>query len=171
MAEGEGMNRSGAGTAMGDNAFQFHLEEYKSVRHEIKERIEAIRALEREVMLGSFAIYSWLAVSTTENLLFLSVIASWLPVALVLVANWRRVDERQQILALAQYIKEMESKMGSQSLKGWETWWNEYRDTFYGSQKDRSRGYWINIEDYGLYASITISFLFTVVILAKMATS
>jgi hypothetical protein len=33
-------------------------------------------------------------------------------------------------------MKEMESKMASQSLKRWETCWNEYRNAFYGSQKD-----------------------------------
>jgi hypothetical protein len=98
----------------------FHIEEFKALRAEIDQRIASMRTLEREAVLGAFAIYAWLATQSSIESFYLPLAASWLPVLLAIVTNMRREAERQQIDRLGLYIRMIEEEFASARIQGWE---------------------------------------------------
>ncbi len=93
------------------------MREYESLRKEIEQDIQELRAVERYAVLGTAAIWTWLA--STTNLPVIFRLAWWIPLFLVILAGIRAFAIWQMMKLAALYIKQLEERLG---VEGWETY-------------------------------------------------
>lgn len=137
----------------------FHVEEYKALRAEIVDRIQSVRAVERESLLGVGAFYAWLVTQVNHEAPWVFVIVSILPIAVSFMAHFRRKAELQQIERLGRYLKDIESKYAMPKLAGWEHF---LADPKRSRTKDASFGYWRNGTRYVIALTMVATLLFVV---------
>lgn len=98
-----------------DPQADFLLHEYDSLRKEIEQDINEMRAVERYAVLGTAAIWTWLA--SGMQLPSVYRLAWWLPLFLVILACLRVYTIWKLMKLKGRYIKTREEKLG---LQGWE---------------------------------------------------
>lgn len=151
---------------MEEEHLRFHIEEYKALRVEIDQRIASIRTTEREITIGSFAIYAWLATQAMrEEFSLVFLLVAWLPVILARAGESKRADEAQQINRLAVYIRRLEKVMASPNLRGWENYWGEVKDKTmpgWDITHDISHGYFSSIARWFYHFTIAMSGLLSI---------
>jgi hypothetical protein len=127
-------------------AQEFFLAEYKCLRDEINNRLVEIATLERYFLVGSAAIYAWLAAvqfglaatsgATTmcqyQHTALLVLKAMWfVPFALACLGGLRAWDSGRRIAQIGSYIRTVENKWRSGDL-----------DQALGKSESDSQPYW-----------------------------
>jgi hypothetical protein len=69
---------------MDHNQFQFHLDEYRSLKSEIEYRVKATERIEYLVVVAIVATYAWFSQRTVPSVMW------WIPVALPLLGSARQ---------------------------------------------------------------------------------
>lgn len=127
-------------------ANEIRIEQYKSLREEIRQRVVGHAPLEISAVVGIAAYYAWLLTQCVPDLLSASLFglnwsAIWLlPVWVPLVGIWRAHAVSGGILRVAAYIRMIEGQFDNDGLqigpnKGWESFIEE----------KRSRSLWLRI--------------------------
>jgi hypothetical protein len=100
--------------------FEFHIEEYRTLRAEISELLNESRAIERYVLLGSGAVWAWLVTKNNSNLPLLS---WWIPLFFSFFGAFRSYALWRAISRAGEYIRILEEiLLKTDKVKGWETW-------------------------------------------------
>ena len=105
---------------MNDQQFQFHLEEYKSLKTEIEYRVKGTDRIEYVLVAAMIATYAWL-VSNGSDLKNNQWIW-WVPVAIPIIGALRQAALLRRIVHLSEYIRTLEQVLCSKNPPtGWET--------------------------------------------------
>ncbi len=100
---------------------EFHLEEFKSLRDEIRQRIQESGVIVRNSVLASAVLVAWLATSGANIAnQQLYALAWWLPLVLCGFAALRAYSLFTRIIAIGRYIQLLESVIGNAEILGWE---------------------------------------------------
>ena len=111
------------------NAFEFHLEEYKRLVSEIQSKVIGLRDFERFAVLGIAALYAWFFSQSTvtfDREPFVSDVR-WIPVAISLLGFFRSYTGRRSIFQISQYLTKIEEVYAlprvhpTTALRGWES--------------------------------------------------
>ena len=104
-------------------SFTLQQAEWKELRNEAISLSQEVRSLERYVIAASGAVYTWLAThAETQH----SGVVWYLPVVFVILAGIRMLAMSKQISHLADYLKQIESKIGEGNT-GWEHYFSSRR--------------------------------------------
>jgi hypothetical protein len=96
----------------------FVLKEYESLRNEIRELVADSRAVERNAVIGTTAIWTWLLVQPQAAPW--SVMAKWLPTVFCLLSALRSLMLLLAIQGIAQYLRQVEDAWASEFGFKWE---------------------------------------------------
>ncbi len=104
-----------------DHAIQFHLREYEALHEEIEASTQELRTLERYAVIGSGAVWTWLATTKLEPRP--PGIVWWIPVLFSLHGIFRTEALLSSIKRTSTYLQKMEKVVYNQEiLSGWETY-------------------------------------------------
>lgn len=107
------------------NTSDFLKEEYLTLRKEVEAAVAELASLERNAILATAAIYSWLV--TAKLTIPLSYLAWSIPILISLFSALRSFNVGQHLQCLSIYIKkiEIEASRSNQHAKGWEHFHSE----------------------------------------------
>ena len=123
---------------MDHNQFQFHLDEYRSLKSGIEYRVKATERIEYLVVVAIVATYAWFSQRTVPSVMW------WIPVALPLLGSARQTALLIRIRQVAEYIRQIENIACTMSPTGWEHFLQEKRR--------RPKGYLISLLGYLFWA-------------------
>lgn len=97
-----------------DQQFQFHLDEYRSLKTEIEYRVKDTGRIEYVIAVAVVVIYAWLSQRTVDPLIW------WLPILLPALGLAREIGLLLRIMQIAEYIREIEATICAERPFGWE---------------------------------------------------
>lgn len=105
-------------------AFSFHMHEYTTLRKEIEIRNQELLKLQVYAVVGTFAVWSWLATSSKP----LPKVIWFMPVLLSVLAFTKARTHLGGIFRVAEYLRELEQAVPKlSSLQGWENFIHQKR--------------------------------------------
>ena len=116
----------------------FHLEEYKSLKSEISNRLEEARRLEVLALSGTALVYAWLSTNTTNNPGLPLKFAWAIPLMFTLLGSFRAYALFYRVLLIARYLRKLERRVAvngkdsvdrenEDQLPGWERYLHDGR--------------------------------------------
>jgi hypothetical protein len=108
---------------MTESTFEYHLEEYRSLKSEIEYRVKSTEKIEGIVGLAVVAMYTWLTQNSVPYLVW------WMPVVLTVLGAVRQAALLTRIMHVSEYVKRLELEFAHKNLKGWEHFLTKKRKT------------------------------------------
>lgn len=155
---------------LADESRWFVVEEYKALRTEIIINIQANHMVERDVVIASLAVFSFVYAAKSAGLQVfdsgITLVAAFIPTLLASLGWYRTWATTQSILKIGGYLLKLEKSIPgiSENLLGWE----EYMHTFRQEVERRhdsfafelyQRMFWLSVIAVNLLVGMAICFV------------
>ncbi|NQW11099.1 MAG: hypothetical protein HQ481_14625 [Alphaproteobacteria bacterium] len=127
---------------MEDHQIQFYMEEYRSLRSEIEYRMKAAERIEYASGVAIFMIYAWFSQREIPYIFW------WIPVAVPLLGIVRQIGLLIRTMQIADYVRQIEAKICTESPSGWEHFLREKRLS--------PTGYPVSVSGYAIWGFLLV---------------